>query len=1143
MKKYIVLLIIIFSAFYINAQNLVYAEYFIDSDPGIGNGIEISLTASQEINITSNISLAGLTTGFHKLFIRFKDENNNWSINKTRSFYIKPEINQTLIPNIVEAEYFIDSEPGAGNGIPININSTNEINDNLFIDNLGLNSEFYKIGIRVKDENGNWSLTKSDEFFVTSCYDTDITPPFGHSLSLKGNDGYVDFGTNLNYQNFTVSFWMKADEIQTSNATVIDFGNGMYFYNNPSLAKIYNFSANTTEYVVLPDKWQYVTVTYENNTMKVYFFGQLISTTSIGYTPDLMHIFKIGKGTNNSISWNGAIDELSVWDRALTPNEVLGIYRYGAEYYPTNLQAYWKFDECSGTITVDNTENHREAILYNTVGKVFSSAPVVGSEVFPSTAGNTGSVTMSIHGNFFEPEAIVKLVNTSNPEIIADTVIVNDAGTEITSLFNFNNAPIGIYDVIVENPDGTIKNYPQSFTLEEATDSPPWVDLVGRNSVMRNRPSTYNVVCGNDNNVNLYGSILWLVVGLNTNADVDINLKTDSLYSPDINLDTIPMFVILDSLNGQPYPCKVYPFVLSEMSPKSTYGFTFKVTSSDYYQLNAFISYSYDENTFLTKTLLSDYPCLSSLSTECVMNVIDNEILFPIGDFKAKLKDAFNTSLLGLLTPFYKDELNGQLNKKIITDDNRWKIGTQLFLKGMLDGIATIGEAEHDIVYTVGHTFTQILWLNNNSTAEIDNQSFITEIVENFIPADILTTLTTKQKSKCYDEYENFNIPNPLGINIVVSRDPNEITGPSNLHDAKPNKSISDFVYSVYFENKEDATAPAQEVFIIDTLDITKFDLSTFAFKNFGFGDTVFTANSEYQFSTLQYINLVEEMSLILEVQGQLNLETGIITWRFLSLDPATMELPEDPFIGFLPPNVNAPEGEGFFSYSVKPKESLVSGDIIENRATIIFDVNPPIATNTWSNLVDKDLPVSSILPISDISPTENFTVSWDGNDLTNEINYYNIYVSVNNTDNFYIWKYHATENSAEFNGKSDSTYYFYSIAVDYAGNEEPMKTAPEAFTVVTEINEVLNNEISNFRVYPNPSTDIFNFEFNLLKSSNIEITITDLSGKNVDIITNKQYINGKYTIEYNSEKLKEGIYFCKLITDNNIQIIKLIKI
>lgn len=67
--------------------NITQAEYFFDTDPGFGNGIPINITSPSPnvvLNFTPNI--AGLSEGFHNLYVRGKDANGFWSLVHARTF-------------------------------------------------------------------------------------------------------------------------------------------------------------------------------------------------------------------------------------------------------------------------------------------------------------------------------------------------------------------------------------------------------------------------------------------------------------------------------------------------------------------------------------------------------------------------------------------------------------------------------------------------------------------------------------------------------------------------------------------------------------------------------------------------------------------------------------------------------------------------------------------------------------------------------------------------------------------------------------------------------------------------------------------------------------------------------------------------
>ncbi|MCD4736110.1 MAG: hypothetical protein K8R53_08715, partial [Bacteroidales bacterium] len=58
------------------AQNIIKVEYFINNDPGYGNGFNIPVNPAPVIdNISFSADISGLSNGFHHLYVRSKDEN------------------------------------------------------------------------------------------------------------------------------------------------------------------------------------------------------------------------------------------------------------------------------------------------------------------------------------------------------------------------------------------------------------------------------------------------------------------------------------------------------------------------------------------------------------------------------------------------------------------------------------------------------------------------------------------------------------------------------------------------------------------------------------------------------------------------------------------------------------------------------------------------------------------------------------------------------------------------------------------------------------------------------------------------------------------------------------------------------------
>ena len=284
-------------------------------------------------------------------------------------------------------------------------------------------------------------------------------------------------------------------------------------------------------------------------------------------------------------------------------------------------------------------------------------------------------------------------------------------------------------------------------------------------------------------------------------------------------------------------------------------------------------------------------------------------------------------------------------------------------------------------------------------------------------------------------------------LELVVSIDPNEKFGSLGSGERHYLQSHEPLRYTVLFENLASATAPAQTVVITDQLDLSTMDLGTFSFGPIAFGhELVAPPAGQDVFTT--YLSLLPEKDLWVRIEGDLDTDTGLLTWRFTSIDPDTGELTADPLAGFLPPNVNPPEGEGSVLFTVMPRQGLPTGTEIRNQASIVFDVNPPVDTQEWLNTLDDAPPSSQVLPLPARQHQPGFTVEWSGTDEGAGILDYTLYSSEDDGP-YATWLAHTTTLSATFTGHPGHTYAFYSVARDGAGNVEDSPTVADATTYV----------------------------------------------------------------------------------------------
>ncbi len=285
---------------------------------------------------------------------------------------------------------------------------------------------------------------------------------------------------------------------------------------------------------------------------------------------------------------------------------------------------------------------------------------------------------------------------------------------------------------------------------------------------------------------------------------------------------------------------------------------------------------------------------------------------------------------------------------------------------------------------------------------------------------------------------------------VVTSHDPNDILGPAGFGDDHWIPAAGTLAYTIRFENDRAATAPAQMVVIRQTLD-PNLDLTTFQWLSYGFGNTLMSVPAALNAYTLR-LDMRAVNGLYVDINANLDPVMRQLTWEFRSIDPVTGRPPADPLAGFLPPNVTAPEGEGFIAYTVATRGGLPSGTQVNAQADIVFDTNAPILTPLYVNRLDALPPASSqVKPLPAQVSNATFDVTWGGSDDAggSGIGVYDIYVSVDGGA-FSLWQTGARTTSAAFTGVDGVTYSFYAVATDNVGHRQIKTARVEASTTVS---------------------------------------------------------------------------------------------
>jgi RHS repeat-associated protein len=291
--------------------------------------------------------------------------------------------------------------------------------------------------------------------------------------------------------------------------------------------------------------------------------------------------------------------------------------------------------------------------------------------------------------------------------------------------------------------------------------------------------------------------------------------------------------------------------------------------------------------------------------------------------------------------------------------------------------------------------------------------------------------------------------PNPVIYN-EDGHDPNALVGPTGYGSNNAIAATGTLPYTIEFEN--DGDAATQIVTVAEQLD-PNLNWSTFQLGSFGFGPVTVTVPgglTQYQ-QIISYQNPAGS-SLEVAVMLDFNVQTGLLTGTFTSLDPATDQAPQGVFDGFLyPESQGVANSDGFVQYTAQLNSGLANATTIKQQASVVFDINAPLATNTASNSIDSVPPTSSVATLPARTSLTSIPVTWAGQDKTggSGVAAYNIFVSVDG-GSYTEWLTDTTETSANYTATLGHTYAFYSQAIDNVGNFQTLPTTANTSVVTT---------------------------------------------------------------------------------------------
>ncbi|MDD3050221.1 MAG: Ig-like domain-containing protein, partial [Candidatus Cloacimonetes bacterium] len=234
------------------------------------------------------------------------------------------------------------------------------------------------------DENENPVLGITDYTSWNFTATTSI-PQAGNCLNFDGNFSYVVIPNESHFDitgNMTIEAWIKVNEFTDNYSSIVTKGESSWrlqrYMNTNRLQFVAGGSILIGTMDVNDGNWHHVAAVKDGLELRLYIDGRLDNSLSCNLeTPQ--NDFPVYIGGNSQVDgrfWNGNIDDVRIWQTARSEMEIRLHMHHPISEQNTNLRAYWKFDEETGSTLLDWTENSHHGTFSGNIQRIFSTAPI-----------------------------------------------------------------------------------------------------------------------------------------------------------------------------------------------------------------------------------------------------------------------------------------------------------------------------------------------------------------------------------------------------------------------------------------------------------------------------------------------------------------------------------------------------------------------------------------------------------------------------------------------------------------------------------------------------------------------------------------------------------------------------------------------
>lgn len=198
---------------------------------------------------------------------------------------------------------------------------------------------------------------------------------FDNALQFDGVNDYVVLNTFLEISNQrTISAWVNQNSIFNGMLFGNTVNSDYILLNNATNIQVIlggvlkNFTTSTRT----QNTWYNYVFVYNSGVVDLYINGVFENQQSGFGTSNLNYL---GRWRSAGFYLNGKLDEVAVWNTALSATDISNLYNsgngdYASNYSAANLQAYWRCNEIDGATTLTDEQGTYDGTLTN-----FSTPP------------------------------------------------------------------------------------------------------------------------------------------------------------------------------------------------------------------------------------------------------------------------------------------------------------------------------------------------------------------------------------------------------------------------------------------------------------------------------------------------------------------------------------------------------------------------------------------------------------------------------------------------------------------------------------------------------------------------------------------------------------------------------------------------